>query len=392
MTPPAPPRAPGNPVFAGLGTTIFTVMSALASEHGAVNLGQGFPDEDGPLSLREAAARTLIDGPNQYPPMMGLPALRQALARHAKRHYDLDLDWASEIVVTSGATEALTDCLLALLSPGDEAVLVEPAYDCYRPIVEAIGAKAVAVQLDPRDWSLPVEAIDRAIGPKTRLVLINSPHNPSGKVFAKAELEGLARVAIERDVLVVCDEVYEHLTFGSAVHTPLMTLPGMRERCVRVGSAGKIFSFTGWKVGWVQGPKRLIDVIAKAHQYVTFTTPPALQAGVAHGLDHEQAWYLDLPRQLEARRDRLVAGLTERGFGVRPCDGTYFVAADFAPLGVNEDDVAFAKRLTIERGVTTIPMSVFYADPTTAPRSLIRFAFCKKVATIDAALERLSRR
>ncbi len=382
------PKMPGNPVFASLGTTIFTVMSALAAEHHAVNLGQGFPDEDGPLSVREAAAKALIDGPNQYPPMMGLPVLRQALARHARRHYGLDFDWEREIVVTSGATEALTDCLLALLSPGDEAILIDPAYDSYRPIIEAAGAKAIGVQLDEDGWRLPLDVIAAAVTEKTRLVVINTPHNPSGRVFDRAELEGLAAIVRDNDLLLLCDEVYEHLTFDGLAHVPPITLPGMRERTVRVGSAGKIFSLTGWKIGWIMGPAALMSIIAKAHQFVTFTTAPALQIGVAHGLDHEQDWYLALPRALQARRDSLVKGLGAAGFRTMPCEGTYFVTADFSPLGINEDDVAFARRLTVAQGVTAIPLSVFYGAD--APTRFVRFAFCKKQATIDAALARLA--
>lgn len=381
-------RPPGNPVFASLGTTIFTVMSALATEHKAVNLGQGFPDEDGPLSVREAAARALIDGPNQYPPMMGLPVLRQALARHAQRHYGLDYDWEREIVVTSGATEALTDCLMALLSPGDEAILIDPAYDSYRPIIEAIGARAVGVKLDEDGWRLPLDAIAAAVTARTRLIVVNTPHNPSGRVFGPAEMEGLAAIVRDNDLLLLCDEVYEHLTFDGLTHVPPSTLPGMRARTVRVGSAGKIFSLTGWKIGWIMGPAALIGTISKVHQFVTFTTSPALQIGVAHGLDHEQDWYLALPRIFQARRDALVKGLTAAGFRTMPCEGTYFVTADFGPLGVNEDDVAFAKRLTVRHGVTSIPLSVFYGAD--APTRFVRFAFCKKQETIDAGLARLA--
>ncbi|MFT3808482.1 MAG: aminotransferase [Micropepsaceae bacterium] len=382
----AAPPLPDN-AFSRLGTTIFSVMSALAVEHNAVNLGQGFPDEDGPESIRQAAAKALLEGPNQYPPMPGLPVLRQALARHAKRHYGLDFDWQSEIVVTSGATEALTDCLLGLLTRGDEAILIDPAYDSYRPIIDAIGAKAVGVKLDEDGWKLPLAAIEAAVTAKTRLVLINSPHNPSGRVFSRAELEGLADIVKRHNLLLVCDEVYEHLTFDGVPHIPLITLPGMRERTVRVGSAGKIFSFTGWKIGWIMGPAALISPIMKAHQFVTFTTSPALQIGVAHGLDHEQDWYLDLPRQLAKRRDTLVAGLTAAGWRTMPCEGTYFVTADFRPLS-NANDIDFARALTIDGGVTTIPLSVFYGSD--APKHFVRFAFCKKQSTIDAALARLA--
>jgi len=382
----ASPPLPDN-AFSRLGTTIFSVMSALAVEHNAVNLGQGFPDEDGPESIRQAAAKALIEGPNQYPPMPGLPVLRQALARHAKRHYDLDFDWQSEIVVTSGATEALTDCLLGLLMPGDEAILIDPAYDSYRPIIDAIGAKAIGVKLDEDGWKLPLAAIDAAVTARTKLILINSPHNPSGRVFSRAELEGLADIVRKRNLLLICDEVYEHLTFDGVPHIPLITLPGMRERTVRVGSAGKIFSFTGWKIGWIMGPATLISPIMKAHQFVTFTTSPALQIGVAHGLDHEQDWYLALPKQLGHRRDSLVAGLTAAGWRTMPCEGTYFVTADFRPLS-NSDDLDFARALTVEHGVTTIPLSVFYGSD--APKHFVRFAFCKKQSTIDAALGRLA--
>ncbi len=383
---PSSPPLPDN-AFSRLGTTIFAVMSALALEHKAVNLGQGFPDEDGPLSIREAAARALLDGPNQYPPMPGVPQLRQALARHAKRHYGLDFDWQSEIVVTSGATEALTDCLLGLLSPGDEAILIDPAYDSYRPIIEAIGAKAVGVKLDEDGWRLPLAAIDAAVTPKTKLILINSPHNPSGRGFYRAALAGLAAIVRKRNLLLICDEVYEHLTFDGVPHIPLITLPDMRERTVRVGSAGKIFSVTGWKIGWIQGPASLISAIMKAHQFVTFTTAPALQIGIAHGLDHEQDWYLGLSAQLGHRRDSLVSGLQRAGFRTMPCEGTYFVTADFRALS-NASDLDFARALTVDHGVTTIPLSVFYGGD--APQRFVRFAFCKKQETIDAALVRLS--
>jgi aspartate/methionine/tyrosine aminotransferase len=376
-----------NDVFASQGTTIFSVMSALALEHKAVNLGQGFPDEDGPISIREAAAKALIDGPNQYPPMPGVPVLRQAIARHAKRHYDLDFDWESEVVVTSGATEALTDCLMALLNAGDEAILIEPAYDSYRPIIEAMGAKAVGVKLDENGWRLPLAAIEAAVTARTRLVVINSPHNPSGRVFSRQELEGLADIVRANDLLLICDEVYEHLTFDGLPHLPMIAMPGMRERTVRVGSAGKIFSITGWKIGWITGPAALIGVIMKAHQFVTFTTSPALQIGVAHGLDHEQDWYMDLPRQFQTRRDALVAGLQKAGLRTMPCEGTYFVSADFSPLGFNGSDIEFAKSLTAGKGVTCIPLSVFYGSD--APAHFVRFAFCKKQQTLDAALERL---
>jgi len=314
-----------NPVFEGLGTTIFTVMSALAVQHGAINLGQGFPDEDGPLGIREAAARALRDGPNQYPPMPGVLALRQAIASHAKRFYDLDFDPETEVLVTSGATEALTDCIMGLIAPGDEAILIEPCYDSYPPILDAMGAKVKSLRLDAPDFRLTEEALASAFSDRTKLIMVNSPLNPIGRVFDRAELELLAQFLKRYDAYAVCDEVYEHLVFDSREHVPLISLPGMRERCVRVGSAGKMFSLTGWKIGWIAGTKRLIQVIAKAHQFNTFTTSPALQIGVAHGLMHEMDYTLDNTRQLQMKRDLIGGALAAAGFDVRPSEGTYFI-------------------------------------------------------------------
>ena len=239
---------PANKVMDGLGTTVFEVMSQLAIEHGSINLGQGFPDQDGPEDVRRAAAEALMTGPNQYPPMAGLPELRQAIAGHAKRLYDLDVDWQKEIVVTSGATEALADCFFGLLNPGDEVILLEPLYDSYPPIVERAGAKPRYVRLEPPDWNLPVDVLERAFGPKTKAILLNTPMNPASKVFTRDELAVIAELCVRHDVAAICDEVYEHLVFDAADHVPLITLPGMRERCLRIGSAGKIFSLTGWKV------------------------------------------------------------------------------------------------------------------------------------------------
>ncbi|HEY5085479.1 MAG TPA: aminotransferase class I/II-fold pyridoxal phosphate-dependent enzyme, partial [Rhizomicrobium sp.] len=276
-----------NPVFAKQGTTIFTVMSALATEHKAVNLGQGFPDLDGPEAIRAAAAQVLMEGPNQYPPMQGVPELRRALSDHARHFYKLDYDWGDEVLVTSGGTEALTAAIMGLVGPGDEVVLIEPAYDSYRPIVEAVGGVAKIVTLSPPAWRLTEEALAAAFTPKTKAVMINSPLNPIGRVFDAHEMAAIARVLANSNAVAICDEVYEHLTYDGRPHIPLATLPGMRERTVRIGSAGKIFSLTGWKVGWLTGPRALISVIAKAHQFLTFTTSPALQLGIAHGLRHE---------------------------------------------------------------------------------------------------------
>src|SRR5580698_3148301 len=322
------PRTPSfNPVFASLGTTIFTVMSALAAEHGAINLGQGFPDEDGPRAIRDAAAKALIDGPNQYPPTRGLPQLRQAIAAHAKRFYDLDFDPDREVLVTSGGTEALTSCIMAFSSPGSEVVIIEPAYDSYKPMAEAAGAVVKSVKLAPPDWRLTEEALAAVVTPKTSAILINTPLNPIGRVFDAQELDALERVLQKSNAIVISDEVYEHLVFDDRKFEPLIKRPGMAERVLRVGSAGKMFSLTGWKIGWVTGAAPLVDVVAKTHQFLTFTTSPALQLGVAHGLVHEMDFTLGLTRELQEKRDLLANGLKRMGFDVLPCEGTYFLTA-----------------------------------------------------------------
>ena len=380
---------PTNAQLSATGTTIFEAMSALARQHGATNLGQGFPDDAGPLALRQAAAAYVLDGPNQYPPMMGLPALRQAVAAHDKRFYGLDADWQTEVLVTSGATEALLDCFLGLLEPGDEVVLFEPAYDTYAPVLRRLGAVPRAVRLVPPDWSLPRGELAAAFTPKTKLLLLNSPMNPIGKVFTRAELEVLAELCIAHDAYAVCDEVYEHLVFGPAQHIPLMTLPGMRERTARLGSAGKTFSITGWKVGYITAPPAMLHPIAKAHQLVTFTTPPNLQHAVALGLAQDDAYFASLGATLARSRDRLAVGLTALGIPILPCDGTYFLVADLARwLRPGEDDLALCRRLVTELGVVLIPLSAFYdREP---PRGLVRFCYCKLDATIDAALGKLA--
>lgn len=378
----------GNPVFAGQGTTIFTVMSALAVEHGAINLGQGFPDEDGPLSLREAASRALIEGPNQYPPMKGRIELRRAIAGHAQRFYDLVFDPESEVLVTSGATEALTASIMGLVGPGEEVVLIEPSYDSYRPIADAVGAVVRSVKLVEPDFRLSEEALRAAINGKTRAVIINTPLNPIGRVFDRDEIEALARAVKDSRAVVICDEVYEHLVFDGKVSPPLICLPGMRERCVRIGSAGKMFSLTGWKVGWVTGPKPLIETVGKAHQFITFTTAPALQLGVAYGLEHEMEFTLGLTRELQAKRDLLRDGIARLGFKPLVCEGTYFLTADISGL-TNEPDRVFCERLVRQAGVALIPLSVFYKD--NQPQNLVRFAFCKKREVIQEAIARLER-
>jgi len=380
---------PLNPTFAGLGTTIFTTMSALAAEHGAINLGQGFPDEDGPADILERAASAILTGPNQYPPMAGLPELRQAVAAHDLRFYGLRYDWRDEVLVTSGATEALAAALIALLAPGDEVVLFEPLYDSYLPVIRQCGATPRIVRLEAPDWRVPEETLALAFGPATKLVLINSPMNPSGKLFGADELAAIARLAERHGSYLLCDEVYEHLVFNGARHQPIATLPGMRERTLRIGSAGKSFSLTGWKVGYVSGPRELVGVVAKVHQFLNFTTPPNLQRAVAYALARDDAYYASLASALAAKRDRLAAGLRSVGFHVLPAAGTYFLTALTDGIGPRFDsDVDYARWLTIEGGVATVPCSAFYAgsDP---PQNMIRFCFCKKDDVLEAAIARL---
>ena len=375
-----------NPVFAGLPTTIFTTMSALANKHQAVNLGQGFPDRDGPESMRAAAAKVLMEGPNQYPPMRGMPQLRQAIAAHALRFHGLTFDAESEVLVTTGATEALTDTIFAFLSPGDEIVLIEPAFDVYRPLALAAGAVVKSLTLSPPHWRLTPEALKAAITPRTRVVLLNNPNNPVGRVFTPEELNDLADAVRASNAVVISDEVYEHLTFDDRKHICFSSLPGMRERTVRIGSAGKIFSLTGWRVGWVMGPKALMDVVTNVHQFVTFATPPAQQLGVAHGLTYEMEFPLRLCRELQDNRDFLADGLSRLGFDVLPAQGTYFLTAGIGKLGADKDR-AFCERMVVEGGVAAIPLSPFFSGGT--PDTYVRFAFCKQRAVLEEALARL---
>lgn len=381
----------GNRILSGQKTTIFTVMSALAVEHGAINLGQGFPDGEGPEDLREAAAGYIMSGPNQYPPMAGMPALRQAVAQHDRRFYGIEADWQTETLVTSGATEALTASFMGLLNPGDEAVLIEPVYDSYRPIIEAMGAQVRIVRLEPPQWSLPVDDLAAAFSPKTKMLVLNTPLNPIGKVFSREELQVIAKLVVENDAYVICDEVYEHLVFQGHQHIPIMTLPNMDDRCARIGSAGKTFSVTGWKVGYVTARPDMLTAIAKAHQFITFTTPPALQLAVADGLAKDDRYYRDLAVSLEERRDFLSAGLSDVGFDVLPCHGTYFLTVDFRTLGFDGDDMDFCRHITTQAGVAAVPISAFYGDPKQAPNNFVRFCFCKEKTVLADAIDRLRR-
>ncbi len=376
-----------NRLLADAPTTIFTVMSSLALRHDAINLGQGFPDVEGPADMVRVAADALLDGRNQYAPLSGLPELREAVARSNRRFHGLDVDPATEVVVTSGATEALAASLAALVEPGDEVVLFEPLYDTYLPAVRLLGGVPRLVRLSPPDWRLPRAALEAAFGPRTKAVLLNTPMNPSGKVFDRAELALLADLLQRHDAYAICDEVYEHLTFDGIAHVPLMTLPGMRERCVRIGSAGKSFSLTGWKVGYAVADAPLAAVIAKAHQNLTFSTPPNLQRAVAFGLDKDAGYFDDLGRDLQNKRDLLSAGLSAIGFEVLPTGGSYFLVADIRPFGPG-DDAVFCRRITERAGVAAIPVSAFYGAPD-APDHYVRFAFCKREAVLHEALDRL---
>ena len=378
---------PVNSLLAQTGTTIFTTMSALAAQYGAVNLGQGFPDGDGPVDVVRAAAEALLDRRNQYPPLSGLPELKMAVAAANARFYGLKIDPQAGVCMTSGATEALTACLMALINPGDEVVLIEPLYDTYLPVVRLLGGVPRLVRLSPPDWALPRAEFAAAFGPKTKLLLLNSPMNPTGKLFTPDDLDFIADQLCAHDVYAVCDEVYEHLVFGGMAHVPLMTRPGMAERCLRIGSAGKTFSLTGWKVGYVSGPPALIGPVAKAHQNLTFTTPPNLQRAVALGLAKSDAYFTGLADEMRAKRDRLEAGLRRLGFATLPAGGSYFITADFSALGFTGDDVAFCQRMVTQAKVAAIPVSAFYAaDP---PRHYVRFAFCKQDEVLDEALRRL---
>ena len=379
---------PLNPLYAGLPTTIFEVMSGLARTHAAVNLGQGFPDDPGPLDVREAAARAVVDGWNQYPPMMGLPELRQAAAAHYRHWQGLELDPDAEIMVTSGATEALAGALLALIEPGDEVVLFQPLYDAYLPLVKRAGGIPRLVRLEPPSWAMTAEKLDQVFSDRTKLVLFNNPQNPTGVVYDRAQMQLLADYCVRFNAYAVCDEVWEHVVFDGLTFEPLMALPGMRERTVKISSAGKIFGMTGWKVGLVFAAPHLMKVLSKAHQFLTFTTPPNLQAAVAYGLGKQDDYFTTMRAGLQRSRDRLATGLRELGFEVLSSRGTYFLSIDLAAQGTAIDDEAFCLDLVKTRKVAAIPVSAFYAQD--AVKSVVRFCFAKHDATINRALEQLA--
>ncbi len=374
----------------GIAPTIFSRMSALAISTGSVNLGQGFPDVDGPPDVIAAAVAALHEGRNQYAPGLGVPELRHAVARHQQRHYGIELDPDTEVVVTTGATEGVAAALLGLVDPGDEVVVLEPYYDSYVAMMQMAGAVRRPVTLRAPDFRLDADELRAAVTPRTRFMLLNSPHNPTGTVLTRAELEAVAAIAVEHDLVVITDEVYEHLVFDDHEHVPVATLPGMRERTLTLSSAGKSYSFTGWKVGWATGPAALVGALLAAKQWLTFTSGSPLQPAIAHALDHEPDFPRELARDLQGRRDLLCAGLEKAGLTPRIPEGTYFAATDVAPLGW-DDGLEFCLALPDRAGVVAVPAQVFYDDPDApgAGRHLVRWAFCKDSAVIEDGVRRL---
>ncbi|CAN5373792.1 pyridoxal phosphate-dependent aminotransferase [soil metagenome] len=371
----------------GLGTTIFAEMSALAQRTGAVNLGQGFPDTDGPASVIEAAVEALRSGRNQYAPGPGVPELREAIAAHQQRFYALDVDPDTEVVVTTGATEAVAAALLGLVDPGEEVVVLEPYYDSYVAVISMVGAIRRPVTLRAPTFRLDLSELRAAVTPRTRAVLLNSPHNPTGTVLDAEELQAIADVAIEHDLVVITDEVYEHLTFDGAAHIPIGTLPGMAERTLSISSAGKTFAFTGWKIGWATGPAPLVQAVLTAKQFMTFTSGAPLQPAIAGALSLPAEFFAEHAAGLQARRDQLCGGLADVGLDVHVPAGTYFATTDIRPLGY-DDGMQFCLSLPERAGVVAVPHQVFY-DDVEAGRPLVRWAFCKQESVIDEAVNRL---
>jgi len=371
--------------LAGVESTIFAEMSALAARTGSVNLGQGFPDEDGPAEVIEAAVTALRGGRNQYPPGHGTPELLDAVIGHQRRHYGLDLD-RSQVVATTGATEAIAAALLGLVDPGDEVVVLEPYYDSYVAMIQFAGGVRRPVTLRAPDFRLDAAALEAAVSERTRLILLNTPHNPTGTVLSREELEAVARVAVAHDLVVVTDEVYEHLTFD-AQHVPLATLPGMFERTVTISSVGKTFSLTGWKVGWASGPADLVAAVEGAKNWLSYSSGAPLQPAVAVALDHHDGFHRELAADLRTKRDRLCQGLADLGMRVYRPDGTYFVTTDVSAYG-HVDGRAFCLALPEAAGVVAIPSQVFY-DDLDEGRHLVRWAFCKQADVIDEGLRRL---
>jgi N-succinyldiaminopimelate aminotransferase len=379
---------PHNHLLESAGTTIFTIMSALAATHDAINLGQGFPDGDPPDDVIDVAAAALRDGRNQYAPRDGVPELRRAVADANRRWYDLDIA-PEQVLVTAGATEGITASLMALLNPGDECVVFEPLFDTYIPIIRLMGAVPSVVRLHPPDWRLEAAALQAAITPRTKAILVNSPTNPTGAVLSRAELEMLADCCLRHDLYAICDEVYEHLTNAATPHVPLLSMPGMHDRTLRVGSAGKTFSATGWKIGYVSTSEALCRTVAKAHQNLVFSIAPHLQRAVAYGLGKDTAYFVGMRDVLAAKRARFAEALTAIGFRAQPTRGSYFVIADFSAIDDSVDDTTMSRILTEQARVATIPCSAFY-DGVAPPRTLLRFAVAKRDQLLDEALARLT--
>ncbi|ASW89194.1 pyridoxal phosphate-dependent aminotransferase [Mycobacterium marseillense] len=377
-------------------TTVFAEMSALAARIGAVNLGQGFPDEDGPPAMLKAAQEAIANGVNQYPPGIGIAPLRHAIAAQRHRQYGIEYDPDTEVLVTVGATEAIASAVIGLIEPGSDVLLIEPFYDSYSPVVAMASAQRVAVPLVPdgRGFALDADALRRAVTPRTRALIVNSPHNPTGTVLSATELAAIAEIAVEADLLVITDEVYEHLVFDGRQHVPLAGFEGMAERTITISSAAKMFNCTGWKIGWACGPAQLIAGMRAAKQYLSYVGGAPFQPAVALALEQEGAWVDNLRATLQARRDRLAAGLIDIGFEVHDSAGTYFLCADPRPLGY-DDSAAFCAALPEKVGVAAIPMSAF-CDPDTTHgpadvwNHLVRFTFCKRDDTLDEAIKRLA--
>jgi len=377
-----------NPLYETMATSVFERMSGLAAKHGAVNLGQGFPDFGWPDAILDAAAKALREGSNQYPPSRGLPVLREAVAAHYGRHHGVPLG-ADNIVVTSGATEALAASLLALIEPGDEVILFTPAYDAYAPLVRRAGGVVREVALRPPGWRIERAAIEAAVNSKTRAIVFNNPHNPTGRLFDADELEAVAGAARDHELTVVSDEVWEHILLDGQEFVPIAALPDMAARTIKVGSAGKIFSLTGWKVGWLVAPPEMAGVAARAHQFLTFATPPNLQVAVAYGLNEGDEWVAPMRARFARARDRMSEGLQSAGYAVLDSASTYFLCVDLAASGIGLDDEAFAKQAVERAGVAVIPLSPFAeVDP---PRHLIRLCFAKRDETIDAGVAALKK-
>jgi N-succinyldiaminopimelate aminotransferase len=372
----------------GFGTTIFAEMSALATATGSVNLGQGFPDTDGPREVLDAAIAAINGGLNQYPPGPGMLVLRQAIAAHQQRFYGLEYDPDSEILVTAGATEALAGALIALLDTGDEVVVLEPMFDSYAPCIAMAGAVAKPVTLRPPHYGFDPDELRAAITPKTKLILFNSPHNPTGRVFTREEVQLIADLAVEHDLLVLTDEVYEHLVFDGAEHVALAAFPGLSERTLVISSGGKTFNTTGWKIGWLCGPAELITAVRTAKQFLTYVNGGPFQPAIATGLGLSDTFYRELAADLQAKRDRLLPGLVDAGFTVYPTSATYFVTVDIRPLDPSGDGMEFCRKLPHRCGVVAIPTEVLYMNKHEG-RHLVRFAFCKKLEVLDEAVTRL---